>query len=171
MRTWRRHYEAGGTYFFTVVTARRWPCFTTPWHVRLLGDAFRHTRAAHPFASDAIVVLPDHLHCICTLPPADTDFSLRWQLIKKHFTANLRAADTRLPSRIWQPRFWEHRIRDDADLGRHLDYLHYNPVKHGLAAAPGQWPYSTFIRHVRRGVYGPDWGAAAPPRIAGMDHE
>ena len=89
--------------------------------------------------------------------PDDADFSLRWQLVKKRFTAKLRAASPRTSRRtIWQPRFWDHLIRNEADFGRHLDYLHYNPVKHGFAAIPGDWPHSTFLRYVRRGVYTPD---------------
>lgn len=154
MRTFRRLYQPGGTYFFTVVTANRWPCFDNADNVRLLGDALRCTRSSHPFDSLAIVVMPDHLHCLWKLMPDDADFSLRWQLVKKRFTANLSAASPHTSRRtIWQPRFWEHLIRDAEDFGRHLDYLHYNPVKHGLAATPSAWPYSTFKRYVRTGVY------------------
>jgi putative transposase len=162
MRTYRRLYEAGGTYFFTVVTAARWPCFDDRQHVRMLGDAWRRTRASHAFTSLAIAVMPDHLHCIWTLPPGDADFSLRWELIKKRFADNLRCGSEQAPKAIWQPRFWEHLIRDDDDLTRHLDYVHYNPVKHGHAATPAAWPYSSFERYVRAGRYAPDWGADPP---------
>lgn len=163
MRTFRRLYQPGGPYFFTVVTADRWPCFDNVDNVRLLGEALRRTRASHPFVSHAIAVMPDHLHCIWTLPPGDADFSLRWQLIKKRFADNARRASTWTSKRtIWQPRFWEHVIRDAIDLGHHLDYLHYNPVKHGLVATPAAWPYSTFARYVRAGVYASEWGGSPP---------
>jgi putative transposase len=166
MRTFRRLYQPGGTYFFTVVTANRWPCFDNADNVRLLGDALQCTRSSHPFDSLAIVVMPDHLHCLWKLMPDDADFSLRWQLVKKRFTANLSAASPHTSRRtIWQPRFWEHLIRDAEDFGRHLDYLHYNPVKHGLAATPSAWPYSTFKRYVRTGVYAPDWAADSANRL------
>ena len=154
MRNWKRLRVAGGTYFFTVVTAGREPCFGDPLHVRRLGDALRQTRASHPFTMDALVVLPDHLHCIWTLPAHDPDYSLRWELVKKRCSAGLREISPLMAGRrIWQPRFWEHRIRDEGDLRRHLDYIHYNPVKHGHVANPGTWPYSSFGRFVRARVY------------------
>jgi len=114
MRNWTRLRVAGGTYFFTVVTANRQPCFDAPLHVRCLGAALRQTRASHPFTMDALVVLPDHLHCIWTLPAHDHDYSLRWALIKKRCSTGLRRiAPSMIDRRVWQPRFWEHRIRDE----------------------------------------------------------
>ena len=171
MRTYRRVYEKGGTYFFTVVTAGRWPCFDEVDHVRMLGDALRRTRLVHRFDSIAMVVLPDHLHCIWRLPEGDDDFSLRWELVKKRFTSAIRNGPSIVRKKIWQPRFWEHRIRDEADFVRHLDYVHYNPVKHGHAVSPGAWPHSTFARCVKGGMYPPDWGATVPRTIEDMEPE
>ncbi len=163
MRTFRRVRAAGGIYFFTVVTAGRRPLLDEPLHVQALRQAPSATQASHPFAIDALVVLPDHLHCIWTLPEGDADFSLRWQLIKKRFARELGGA--RLSTglgRLWQPRFWEHLIRDAGDLARHIDYIHYNPVKHGFVARADEWPYSGFHRFARAGVYAQGWGDAVP---------
>ena len=172
MRNWRRLRAAGGTYFFTVVVADRRPCFGVPRRVGCLGEALRRTRATHPFHMDAIVVLPDHLHCIWTLPAGDADYSLRWQLIKKRCSMELhRIAPSMDRERVWQPRFWEHHVRDEEDLARHLDYIHYNPVKHGYVASPELWPYSSFRRFVLAGVYEADWGATPPDSVRGMKPE
>jgi putative transposase len=126
-----------------------------PGNVELLREAFRSIRDRHPFTIEAFVLLPDHLHCIWTLPQGDCDFSTRWRLIKSQFTRNCMVGD-RLPvsaSRsskgeqpIWQRRFWEHLIRNDEDFRRHVDYIHYNPVKHGLVRNASEWPYSSFGR-------------------------
>jgi putative transposase len=154
---YRRAYHAGGCYFFTVVTAERRPILAATERVELLRAAIQRVMRLHPFSIDAMVVLPDHLHCIWTLPEADADFSRRWRLIKTHFS---RHAAVPLP--CWQPRFWEHLIRDDNDYAHHVDYIHYNPVKHGYASGPGEWPYSSFGRFVARGQYSADWGQRAP---------
>jgi putative transposase len=132
-------------------------------------------RSRHPFELDAYVVLPDHLHALWTLPEADTNFSTRWRLIKEAFTrAYIKAyeAPYRNESRrskgeqgIWQRRFWEHVIRDDADFARHLDYIHLNPVHHGLAAAARDWPHSSVSSWVERGAYDPLWGSDALPEL------
>lgn len=151
MRRYHRLYEKSGTHFFTVVKTGRWPCFDVPGRLQLLGDAIRRTRTTHPFETVAMVVMPDHLHCVWRMPPKDDDFSIRWELIKKRFTAERRTESLSVPQKIWQPRFWEHRIRDETDLARHLDYVHYNPVKHGYVESPGAWRASTFARFVRSG--------------------
>jgi len=123
----------------------------------------RATRDAHPFIVDAVVVLPDHLHIIMTLPQDDADFSNRWRLIKRRFTdAVLKAGVTVAHHRngeyaLWQRRFWEHTIRDDKDFERHVDYIHFNPVKHGLVGRVRDWPYSSFHHYVRRGILPADW--------------
>ncbi len=161
---YRRIWKPGGTYFFTVVLADR--------HTRLLvcnidylRQAFRQAKIALPFRLEAAVVLPDHLHCIWTLPEGDADYPCRWQHIKASFSKKLPKATARSASKvakrergIWQRRYWEHLIRDEHDLHRHLDYLHYNPVKHGLVAHVSDWPYSSFHRYVERGFYAADWG-------------
>jgi len=169
MSTYRRPNITGGTYFFTVVTYRRQRFLCDDSVRTALRDAIAETRAVSPFVINGWVLLPDHLHCIWTLPPDDADFSKRWAMIKRFVTKRCcpaLAGDARLSasklrrneSAIWQRRFWEHLIRDETDYMRHMDYLHYNPVKHGLANAVKNWPYSTFHRYVNEGVYPDDWG-------------
>jgi putative transposase len=155
----------GGSYFFTVNLLDRRRSLLVE-HIELLRAAFRTVRNDHPFHIDAIVVLPDHLHCIWTLPQGDIDFSMRWRLIKGEFTRGLpRRDEPRSASRtqrrergIWQRRFWEHVIRNDRDYARHVDYIHFNPVKHGLAARPIDWPHSSIHDFVLRGILTADWG-------------
>jgi putative transposase len=134
-------------------------------HIDHLRLAFRSAMKRHPFSLDAIVVLPDHLHALWTLPAGDHDFATRGMLIKGHFSRHMPVLDTRNASRrrkgergIWQRRYWEHQIRDERDYQRHADYIHYNPVKHGYVPGPMDWPYSSIHRYVRLGVYGFDWG-------------
>ena len=152
MSDYRRAYERGGCYFFTVVTHDRRPWLTQPDIYQRLREAFRHVAAKRPFHIDAIVVLPDHLHCIWRLPETDSDFSTRWRLIKNFVS---RGAKTALSDRgekyVWQRRFWEHQIRDERDWRRHMDYIFFNPVKHGYVLEPSLWPYSTYRRDVRLG--------------------
>jgi putative transposase len=136
-------------------------------NIAALREAFRKIRSERPFEIDAIVILPEHLHTILTLPDGDADFPRRWHRIKTVFTQRLLAAGVTLPARdstgrlLWQRRFWEHTIRDDADHGRHVDYIHYNPVKHGLVANPADWPHSSLHRFIRQGVLAADWGGAS----------
>ncbi len=174
MTQYRRMCVGGGCYFFTVNLADR----ASDLLVRRIGDlrdAVRACRAARPFQIDAWVVLPEHLHCVWTLPEGDTDFSGRWRAIKGGFSRLMPLAEARSPSRaskhergIWQRRFWEHAIRDDDDYARHVDYVHFNPVKHGLVHAVADWPYSTFHRAVAQGVYPADWaGTGAEAMEAG----
>ena len=173
---YRRLRLAGATYFFTVVTFERRPLFADAGNVALLRRAFATVKARHPFAIDALVLLPDHLHCLWTLPEGDDDFSSRWMSIKLEFTRHCAPQYKRRfppPARakreqaVWQRRFWEHCIRDEGDFQRHCDYIHWNPVKHGHAATPAAWPYSTFQRFVERGVYPPDWCGVAEDRELG----
>jgi putative transposase len=135
--------------------------------VELLRQAFRKVRSNRPFVLEAMVVLPDHLHCIWTLPTDDIDFMTRWRLIKTWFTKHAKPAAqctvtrSRFNSgeyRVWQPRYWEHQLRDETDLSHHLDYIHFNPVKHGHVLSPSEWPYSSFGKFVRLGHYPADWG-------------
>ncbi len=152
MSIYRRNFVPGGTYFFTVNLDDRNLRLLTE-NIELLRGAFRYTYARHPFTINAIVVLPDHLHAIWTLPNGDADFSMRWMLIKSYFSRGLKIAETTSPSRqrrrergIWQRRFWERTIRDEADFAGHVDYIHYNPVKHGHAPDQTAWPYSSYRR-------------------------
>jgi putative transposase len=175
---YRRAQLKGGTYFFTVVTHKRAKIFHLSDHVELLRQAFRKVIKRHPFEIDAFVLLPDHLHCIWTLPQGDADFSTRWRLIKSYFSRKIDQnsvgwVEERNPTKtttstsrlreneksIWQRRFWEHLIRNQKDLNRHIEYIHYNPVKHGLTKAPGDWAYSSFQRYVDEGIYDLKWGA------------
>ena len=162
MVRYRRHRLAGGTYFFTVVLADRSSHVLTA-NIGLLRMAIRRARTEHPFALDAIVVLPDHLHAVMTLPQDDANYSLRWQRIKTLFTRGLDTAGLKRRDgtgrTLWQRRFWEHTIRDAADFARHVDYIHINPVKHGYVRNPADWPYSSLHRYIHQGVLPPDWAA------------
>jgi len=132
--------------------------------VERLRDALRNVMAKYPFVIDAFVVLPDHLHCLWVLPLDDADFSTRWRLIKSHVTRRIEDRP------VWQNHYWEHLIRDDRDYRHHMDYIHYNPVKHGLVGRPADWPYSSFRRCVARGIYTENWGDSEPripPGIGG----
>lgn len=165
MPNYRRARNAGATYFFTVVTARRRPLLATAEAVATLRQSVAEVRRQMPFSIDAWVVLPEHMHAIWTLPLDDFDFSTRWGKIKAGFTRQCDQPHTsasRHDAGLWQPRFWEHLIRDDADLVTHMDYVHYNPVKHGHSARVIDWPYSSFHRCVRRGIYPADWGDNEP---------
>ncbi len=164
---YRRAFIPGGSFFFTVVTEQRRPVLATAEAVGVLRQAFRTVRSKHPFKVDAMVVLPDHLHCIWTLPPNDADFATRWRLVKTWFTKHcdpaLRAAsglarEVKREQALWQHRYWEHLLRDEADFVRHVEYIHYNPVKHGHTSTPLDWPYSSFRRYVEAGVFQADWG-------------
>lgn len=172
MSDYRRAFAPGGVFFFTVVTYGRTPLFVSEERVEMLRAAFRKVKAVRPFEIDAIVVLPDHLHCIWRLPEGDGDFSGRWREIKKFASREIDARTNQRNERsVWQRRFWEHAIRDEADWRRHMDYIHYNPVKHGLATRPVDWPWSSFRAAVGRGWYDEMWGASEPAEICGMELE
>ena len=150
MTNYRRNYVDGGTYFFTVNLADRKQKLLIE-QVDILREAFRVVKKAHPFQIDAIVILPDHLHTIWTLPENDHDFSLRWRQIKSNFSRHLEKQESISKSRlqkqergIWQRRFWEHTIRNEEDFIHHVDYIHYNPVKHGYVKQMEDWCYSSF---------------------------
>jgi len=154
---YRRANTPGGCYFFTLVTHQRQPILTHPDCRNALRAAIVSTREQHPFTIEAWVLLPDHLHTIWILPENDADFSIRWGKIKASVTRRLREVGL-CNATIWQKRFWEHQIRDPKDYRQHMDYLHYNPVKHGLVADVAQWSYSTFHRQYKLGVYPKEWG-------------
>jgi putative transposase len=163
MVRYRRNFVPGGTFFFTVTLDDRRSSALVD-HIASLRAAFRKTRGEWPFILDAIVILPDHLHAIMTLPTGDSDFSGRWRRIKGIFTRNVVAAGVPVSRNhrgeyaLWQRRFWEHTIRDDSDFERCADYIHFNPVKHGLVRSPAAWPHSSLYRYVRTGVLSQDWG-------------
>ena len=166
MSDYRRWRVPGGTYFFTVNLLNRSLRLLVE-HVDLLRSAIAEVCAKHPFHIDAVVVLPNHLHLVWTLPPGDEAYSMRWGQIKAKFSRALSLDEPRSSSRrhrrergIWQRRYYEHVIRDERDYTNHVDYIHYNPVKHGLVKRPIDWPYSSFHRYVRRGILPHDWGTA-----------
>jgi putative transposase len=173
MVRYRRNFLAGGTFFLTVALADRTSHALTD-HVDLLRSAVKQIRCQHPFTVDAVVVLPDHLHLVMTLPDGDSNFSIRLSLIKRRFTtAVIKSGATvaRHPNgelAVWQRRFWEHTIRDDEDYERHVDYIHYNPVKHQLVTRVCDWPYSSFHFYVRRGLLPEDWAGDAVQGSAGF---
>ncbi len=172
MTNYRRAQAPGATWFFTANIARRDSALLVD-HIASLRQALQHVRRRHPFAVEAMVVLPDHLHAVWTLPPGDADYAMRWRLFKASFSRQVPPGEHRSATRIakrergiWQRRYWEHLIRDEDDLQRHVDYIHFNPVKHGYVIKAFDWPYSTMHRYVAREWLAAGWGAAAE---AGMD--
>jgi len=158
--------------FFTVVTKDRKPWFNNEANIEYLRHAFRKTLSEKPFIIESIVILPDHLHCIWQLPEADGDFSGRWREIKKRVSRHLDSSTNASKERpVWQRRFWEHQIRDREDWRRHMDYIHYNPVKHGLVKQVSDWPWSSFHRAVKKGWYSSDWGNQTPENIRHLELE
>jgi putative transposase len=162
MVRYRRNFVAGGTFFFTVALADRTSQALTD-HITALRNALRQARQSHPFAIDAAVVLPDHLHMVMTLPEGDADYPNRWRLIKRRFTEAALQLQAPIARRrngelaLWQRRFWEHTIRDAGNFERHVDYIHFNPVKHRLVSRVRDWPFSSFHRFVRQGLLPEDW--------------
>ena len=155
----------GAYYFFTVVTYNRRRLFHSEWARRCLHDAIIETQSRYPYESIAFCLMPEHLHCIWKVPENDANYSIRWSLIKglftRRYTQQATGSGLTPASRarkgeacIWQRRFWEHRIRDRCDLHRHVNYIHNNPVKHGLVERPEDWPWSTYHRYVREGTMG-----------------
>jgi putative transposase len=166
---YRRIKKGGGTYFFTVVTHGRRPILTYPEIRQALREGINKVRQTRPFSIEAWVLLPDHLHAIWTLPEHDDRYAARWPVIKSCVAKRCgdlsglgknisKSRSRRQEGGVWQRRFWEHIIRDEPDFHRHLDYLHWNPVKHGYVKTPMDWPYSTIHRFVAQGHYPSNWG-------------
>ena len=176
MSNYRRSNTPGATYFFTLITHNRKPLFSIDRAPRILRWAISDVRERRPFKVEAICLLPDHIHTIWRLPDGDSAYPQRWNEIKGIFTKQFRdiSSDEEQISRsrqrkgeggIWQRRFWEHIIRDENDLKNHMDYLHYNPVKHGLVDQVVDWPWSSFHRYVKAGIYPVDWGGSLPAKM------
>jgi putative transposase len=182
MPNYRRWHRPGGNFFFTLVTHQRRPFLCDDSARRILRQAIEQCQERHPFTIEAIVLIPDHIHPLIRLPDGDPDYSLRIASIKANFTRQwLAATGAEIPQSmsrrqrrhrgVWQKRFWEHRVDDPRDFEDHLNYIHYNPVKHGLVTCPHLWPYSTFRKWVRLGLYPLDWlcvcggRKAEPPRF------
>ncbi len=164
MTEYHRTTIKGASYFFTVNCAERKGNHLLVDNIDLLRSVFQKVKSDRSFKIDAIVILPEHLHCIWTLPQGDADYKTRWALIKAGFSRALPPGERRSNSRIkrgergiWQRRFWEHMIRDQVDYQRHVDYIHWNPVKHNLVKKPIDWPHSSFHSYVERGIYAEDW--------------
>jgi putative transposase len=163
MPNYRRAFVPGGCWFFTVALLDRRSRLLVD-EIDALREATRRTRARYSFHIDAVVVLPDHLHAVWTLPAADADFSTRWRLIKAHFAKSIPKGEELSAVRqargergIWQRRFWEHLIRDETDYSRHIEYCYINPMKHGLVGRVRDWPHSSFYRDVQAGIFPEDW--------------
>ena len=171
MSNYIRTFLPGGTFFITIVTYKRRPFLTTPTALQILKSAWRKTYRKMPFKLDAICLLPDHLHCLITLPENDSNFSKRIQMIKGLFSIQYlrsggeegkRGISRKIKGEaaVWQRRFWEHTIRDEEDMQKHFDYVHYNPIKHSLVKSVVDWEWSTFHKYVRLGFYHENWGCA-----------
>jgi putative transposase len=169
MPNYRRIKIRGGTYFFTLVTNKRQQIFLSPEARSLFIGSMNHVRQHHPFSIEAYCILPDHIHLLWLMPNDDNNYSVRIAEIKKYFSKQYIDAigvssvktdsqTKRGESGIWQRRFWEHFIRDESDLNKHIDYIHYNPVKHGLVKSVEDWPSSSFFDYVQSGFYDLDWG-------------
>ena len=170
MPEYRRTLIPGGTYFITIVTYQRKPILTSPQSREILHIAWDTVKTYYPFTTDAICLLPDHIHTLITLPENDGDFPKRIGEIKRLFSVKFniqmkninKKNDSRIKRRettIWQRRYWEHTLRDEKDWQNHLNYIHYNPVKHGLVNNVKDWPWSSFSRYVKLGYYEIDWGS------------
>lgn len=166
MTNYRRAWAPSATWFFTLNLANRRSRLLAD-QIDLLRASFQDVQQAHPFKVIAMVVLPDHIHAIWELPPGDADYAMRWRLIKTGFSRGIPKTEYRRPSLInkhergiWQRRYWEHLIRDEVDLDRHVDYIHINPVKHEHVSRTRDWPHSTFHRYVEKGLLPLDWGVA-----------
>ncbi|MBZ0254958.1 transposase [bacterium] len=168
MSNYRRLYAPNSMFFFTLVTYKRRKIFTSNLSNDLLKDCIKKVKNNWPFEIIAFVLLPDHLHAIWKMPENDEDYSMRWRLIKSNFTRNYykqskgklnvnSCRNLKGERCIWQRRFWEHRIRDEDDFTSHIDYIHYNPVKHGYVDAPRNWKYSSFKHFVKREWYPENW--------------
>jgi putative transposase len=164
--------HGGDAYFFTVVTYNRLPIFNNKKCVQILQSAWEIIEERFPFTTLAICVLPDHIHTVWSLPENEQNYSLRWKGIKSQFTKRYLSEigpgayrnlsrQKRGEAAIWQRRFWEHTITSDDDLARHIDYIHFNPVKHGLVTHVNDWQWSSFNRYVQEGYYDPEWGQAS----------
>ncbi len=180
MSDWRRVFEPGGTYAFTLVAEGRAPIFSDPRGRAILRGVLRDCRRQWPFEVVALVLLPDHLHALWRLPDGDAAYPRRLGWAKKEFTkawlagggAEQPVSASRQRHRrrgVWQRKFWEHALRDDDDLREHLDYIHYNPVKHGYVRCARDWPWSSFHRYVRAGAYTEDWGCAQMGALGILD--
>ncbi|HEX6612345.1 MAG TPA: transposase [Rhodanobacteraceae bacterium] len=176
MPDYRRADAKGATWFFTVNLLERRRNDLLTRNIDLLRDCVARVRQLHPFRIDAWVILPEHMHCMWTLPEGDADYAMRWRLLKTRFSRHLPKTEFRSGVRhargergIWQRRYWEHMIRDEEDFRRHMDYVHINPMKHGWVSRVRDWPHSSFHRLVERGMYSLDWAGDVGLNVPGGD--
>lgn len=167
----RRDYVRHQQYFFTLHTAKHLPHFSSRRSVNVLNGAFQQAMRKYPFEMDAIVILPNHLHCIWTLPARDEDTARRWRVVKFWFSSHCDVSLRPNGEPIWGGRFFEQPIRDEQDYQRHVDYIHYNAVKHGIADSPADWPHSSFEHYVKMGWLHPEWGETEPKIMLGAGYE
>ncbi len=181
MPEYRRSWVQGGTFFFTLVTYNRNPIFSSNTNFQLFLKTWNDVQSLHPFESIAACVLPDHIHAIWKLPEDDADYPMRWKEIKRLFTQEynrnnqkgmVRSQSQQIQGEatIWHRRYWEHTIRDQDDLNAHIDYVHINPLKHGLVNMVKEWPWSSFHRYVRMGIYPSDWGGKPDIKLKVVSH-
>jgi putative transposase len=161
---YRRIWHHGGTYFFTVNLLQRRDNTLLIDHVQEFRDAVKKVKSKYPFKIHAWVILPEHMHCILELPQEDADYASRWRLMKSYFSKSIANTEYKSEVRIkrkergvWQRRYWAHLITDEKDYRAHMDYVHINPLKHGLVENVKDWQYSTFHRYVLLGVYPQNW--------------
>jgi len=182
MPEYRRIRIEGGVYFFTVVTYHRKPIFNEPRARKILHDAWKDVQARFPFETIAVVLLPDHLHCIWKLPTGDANYSVRWKEIKRLFSKEYKqiigpgeerntSRQKREEAAIWQRRFWEHTICDEIDLENHVDYIHYNPIKHEYVTKAADWQWTSFHRLVGEGIYDNEWMGGEIGRLEALNYE
>ena len=163
---YRRVFQAGATYFFTLVVHERAKLFADESNIARWRAAVDKVRRRRPFEIEAEVILPDHVHMLWTMPTGDADYATRIRLVKTSFTKSLgligsvanKSRAQKGEREVWQRRYWEHTIRDERDFQMRLDYIHYNPVKHGIVSRAADWPHSTFQAWVKKGAYDPWWG-------------
>jgi putative transposase len=175
MANYRRNTIKGGCYFFTVNLTDRTSSLLTE-HIVLLSQSIAYTMQNHPFEINAMVVLPDHMHAIWTLPANNDDYALRWRLIKTHFSSHIPKTENISASRlskgergIWQRRYWEHTIKDEQDFANHVDYIHINPVKHGYVTQATDWPYSSIHRYIKQGKLPHHWASDVSAELDYID--
>lgn len=183
MPNYRRNFIPGGTYFFTIVTYNRKPIFKNNEAKKLLWQIYLEVQKQKPFTSEVFCLLPDHLHCIWTLPEADFNYSLRIKEIKRIFTfkyqqifsmKQMEISNSRKKKKegmIWQRRFWEHTIRDSNEYSWYMDYIHWNPVKHGYVDSPDEWEFTSFHRYVSDGIYPPGWECIKKDQLLDVNNE
>lgn len=180
MRTYIRDKTKGGCYFLTLCLENR-PSSLLTDNVELFRNAYKVTKQNHSFTLDAMVLMPDHIHLMITLPKDSDNFSVIIASLKSHFSRQINLLNPDLgisssrqkkrESGIWQRRFWEHKIRDEIDFLHHVEYIHYNPVKHGYTGSPKDWQFSTFHRFVEQGIYDKDWGSETLPVLINIAYD